>query len=179
MLHHLGAFLIALGMPRQAIWAGMPRFLRRVFVSWPVRTAVDMIQHPAVAPVLFVGLIYLWLIPAFHTRVMLDADLYNIMNASMAVDGIFFWCLVLDFRPHPPARIGSDKRGLSGRCPRCLAYRLQSPGAGCRLTPEARSSRLVVKAHAHLAPACEMMPSVDKSKDVPPISLQVADAAHR
>jgi putative membrane protein len=112
VLHHLGAFLIALGMPGQTIWAGMPRFLRPVFVSWPVRTVVDTIQHPAVAPVLFVGLIYLWLIPAFHTRVMLDVDFYNTMNASMAVDGIFFWCLVLDNRPRPPARIGSGLRAL-------------------------------------------------------------------
>ncbi|MGH6875784.1 MAG: cytochrome c oxidase assembly protein [Rhizomicrobium sp.] len=112
VLHHVGAFLIALGMPGQAIWAGMPRFLRPVFTSKPVRSVVDVIQHRVVAPVLFVGLIYLWLIPAFHTRVMLDANLYNVMNASMAIDGIFFWSLILDSRPHPPARIGSGLRAL-------------------------------------------------------------------
>jgi putative membrane protein len=112
ILHHLGAFLIALGMPGEAIWAGMPAFLKPPLRSWPVRRTVDFIQHPAVAPVLFVGLIYLWLVPAFHTRVMLDANLYNVMNASMAVDGIFFWCLILDSRPHPPARIGSGLRAL-------------------------------------------------------------------
>ncbi len=112
VLHHIGAFLIALGMPGQAIWAGMPKFLKPVLTSRPVRAAVDLIQHPAVAPVLFVGLIYLWLIPAFHTRVMLDANLYNLMNASMAVDGIFFWCLILDSRPHPPARLGYGLRAL-------------------------------------------------------------------
>ncbi|HEX4078991.1 MAG TPA: cytochrome c oxidase assembly protein [Rhizomicrobium sp.] len=112
VLHHVGAFLIALGMPGEAIWAGMPQFLKPVFASKPVRGVVDVIQHPAVAPVLFVGLIYLWLIPAFHTRVMLDANLYNVMNASMAVDGIFFWSLILDSRPHPPARLGFGLRAL-------------------------------------------------------------------
>jgi putative membrane protein len=112
VLHHIGAFLIALGMPGQAIRAGMPDFLRPVIDSKPVRAVVDVIQHPVVAPVLFVGLLYLWLIPAFHTRVMLDTRLYNLMNASMAVDGIFFWSLILDHRPRPPARLGSGMRAL-------------------------------------------------------------------
>lgn len=112
VLHHIGAFLIALGASGPVLWAGMPAFLRPIIASWPVRRTVDFIQHPAVAPVLFVGLIYLWLVPAFHTRVMLDVRLYDLMNESMAVDGIFFWCLVLDHRPKPPARIGSGLRAL-------------------------------------------------------------------
>ena len=69
-------------------------------------------QHPAVAPVLFVGLLYFWLIPAIHTRVMLDANLYALMNWTMAINGIFFWWLVLDPRPKPPARLSSLMRGL-------------------------------------------------------------------
>lgn len=112
VLHHLGAFLIALGAPGPAIWAGVPGFLKPVFTSNPVKATVDVIQHPVVAPVLFVGLIYLWLIPQFHTRVMLDARLYDLMNMSMAVDGIFFWCLILDRRPKPPARLASGWRAL-------------------------------------------------------------------
>ncbi len=43
----------------------------------PVRRALDVLQHPAIAPVLFVGLLYFWLIPAIHTRVMLDDNLYE------------------------------------------------------------------------------------------------------
>jgi len=112
ILHHVGAFLIALGTPAEAIWAGMPQFLKPVFASKPVRGTVDFIQHPLVAPVLFVGLIYLWLIPDIHTRVMLDVNLYNVMNASMAIDGIFFWSLILDPRPRPPARLGFGLRAL-------------------------------------------------------------------
>jgi putative membrane protein len=112
VLHHSGAFLIALGASGPALWAGMPRVVHPVLASRPVKALVDFIQHPAVAPVLFVGLIYLWLVPSLHTRVMLDLRLYNLMNASMAIDGIFFWCLILDTRPKPPARIGSGLRAL-------------------------------------------------------------------
>jgi putative membrane protein len=43
---------------------------------------------------------------------MLDVRLYNLMNWTMAVDGIFFWCLILDPRPKPPARIGIGLRAL-------------------------------------------------------------------
>jgi putative membrane protein len=112
VLHHSGAFLIALGTAGPVLWAGMPALLRPILASRPVTLVVDFLQHPAVAPVLFVGLIYLWLIPAIHTRVMLDANLYTLMNASMAVNGIMFWNLILDPRPKPPARIGSGMRAL-------------------------------------------------------------------
>ena len=112
VLHHLGPFLIALGGAGRVLWNGMPSFLHPVLKSRPVRGFVDFIMHPAVAPVVFVGLIYLWLIPGIHTRVMLDANLYDVMNWSMAIDGIFFWCLVLDPRPKPPARLGLGMRAL-------------------------------------------------------------------
>ena len=112
VLHHVGPFLIALGASGPVLWAGMPDFLKPVFESKPVRAFVDFIMHPVVAPVLFVGMIYLWLIPAIHIRVMLDKRLYDVMNWSMALDGIAFWWLVLDPRPRPPARIGSGIRAL-------------------------------------------------------------------
>jgi putative membrane protein len=112
VLHHLGAFLIALGAAGPAIRAGMPDFVRPFFDSKPVRAVCNVMQHPAVAPVLFVGLLYFWLIPPIHTRVMLDANLYELMNWTMAINGIFFWWLVLDPRPKPPARLSSLMRGL-------------------------------------------------------------------
>ncbi len=112
LLHHLGPFFIALGGAGSLIWRGMPAFLHPPLKSRPVRAVVDFVQHPAVAPVLFVGLIYFWLIPDVHTRVMLDIRLYDVMNWSMAVDGIFFWCLLLDPRPKPPARLGLGVRVL-------------------------------------------------------------------
>jgi putative membrane protein len=112
VLHHIGAFLVALGTSGPVLWAGMPAFLQPIFDSKSVRAAMDAIMNPIVAPLLFVGMIYLWLIPAIHTRVMLDKNLYDLMNWSMALDGIAFWWLVLDPRPRPPARIGSGWRAL-------------------------------------------------------------------
>jgi putative membrane protein len=105
VLHHLGAMLIAAGMAGPVLRAGMPDFVRKI-VDWRIgRRVVDVIQHPAIAPVQFIGFLYLWLIPQIHTRVMLDRDLYDLMNWSMGVSGILFWALILDPRPSPPARL--------------------------------------------------------------------------
>jgi putative membrane protein len=112
VLHHAGAFLIALGAAGPALRAGMPPFVRALFEARPVRMLTDVLQHPAIAPVLFVGLLYFWLVPAIHTRAMLDTRLYDIMNWMMTLNGIMFWCLVLDKRPKPPARLSSLMRAL-------------------------------------------------------------------
>ncbi|MDE2133895.1 MAG: cytochrome c oxidase assembly protein [Alphaproteobacteria bacterium] len=112
ILHHTGAFLIALGASGPAVRAGMPDFLKPLIDARPVQRMVDFMQHPAVAPFLFVGLLYFWLFPEVHTRVMLDRNLYDIMNWTMAINGIFFWCLILDQRPKPPARLSSLMRAL-------------------------------------------------------------------
>jgi putative membrane protein len=110
-LHHAGAFLIGIAASGPVLRAGMPAFLLPVIDAKPVRRAVDVLQHPAVAPFLFVGLLYFWLLPAIHTRVMLDANLYNLMNWTMAINGVMFWSLVLDPRPKPPARLSHLMRG--------------------------------------------------------------------
>jgi putative membrane protein len=105
VLHHAGAFLIALGMSGPVLFAGMPDFLKPVVTSRPVQRILAVLQHPVMAPFLFVGLLYFWLIPQIHTRVMLDANLYALMNWTMAVNGVMFWSLILDSRPKPPARL--------------------------------------------------------------------------
>lgn len=112
VLHHLGPFLIALAASGGVVWAGMPAFLKRLLTTAPVRGVVNVIQNPIVAPLLFFGLIWMWLYPPLHVRVMLDENLYYLMNWTMAVDGIFFWCLVLDLRPKPPARVSPLVRAL-------------------------------------------------------------------
>jgi len=112
VLHHAGPFLIALGTAGPVVRAGLPRFVARMADWRPVQRFVDFIQHPAVAPVLFVGLLYFWLTPAIHTPAMLDRDIYDIMNWSMVINGIFFWWLILDPRPRPPARISVLARVL-------------------------------------------------------------------
>ena len=105
VLHHLGAFAIALGMSGPVLFAGMPDFLKPVVTSRPVQATLGALQNPIMAPFLFVGLLYFWLIPSIHTRVMLDANLYEVMNWTMAVNGVMFWSLILDSRPSPPARL--------------------------------------------------------------------------
>jgi putative membrane protein len=112
VLHHAGAFLIAMGASGPVIYAGMPDFLKPVIDSKPVRATMNFLQHPAIAPVLFVGLLYFWLIPSIHTTVMLDRSLYDFMNWTMTINGIMFWSLVLDARRKPPARLSPLIRGL-------------------------------------------------------------------
>ena len=105
VLHHLGAFLIALGMGGPVLWAGMPDGLKPLVTARPVQRGLAVLQNPVMAPFLFVGLLYFWLIPKIHTRVMLDANLYELMNWTMAINGVMFWSLILDSRAKPPARL--------------------------------------------------------------------------
>jgi putative membrane protein len=112
VLHHAGAFLIAMGMGGPVLYAGLPQPLRRIVDARPVQRLASILQHPAVAPLLFVGLLYFWLIPQLHTRVMLDEPLYMLMNWTMAINGVMFWALVLDSRGKPPARLSHLMRAL-------------------------------------------------------------------
>jgi putative membrane protein len=112
VMHHLGPFLIALGGAGPALKRGMPPFLRPLVENRTIGAAIRAIQRPWIAAFLFVGLFYFWLIPAVHFRAMLDARLYAVMNWSMVLDGILFWCLVLDPRPKPPARASYAARAM-------------------------------------------------------------------
>src|SRR5215467_14180661 len=67
VLHHAGAFLVAMGMSGQVLFAGMPQFLKPLIKSGPVQAVLNFVQHPVIAPFLFVGLLYFCLIPAIHT----------------------------------------------------------------------------------------------------------------
>ena len=112
VLHHAGAFAMALGMGGQAVFAGMPEPLQALARSRPVSAMLSVLQHPAVAPALFVGLLYFWLIPQIHTVVMLNRNLYEVMNWTMAINGVMFWSLILDSRAKPPARLSHLMRAL-------------------------------------------------------------------
>ena len=71
---------------------------------------VYVLQQPVLAALLFVGSFFFWLIPAVHFRAMIDPGLFTLMNWTMVGDGILFWCLVLDPRPSPPARVSFGGR---------------------------------------------------------------------
>ena len=103
VLHHLGPFLIALSGPGVVLGAGTPEVLRRpVAAFWRLpftQGCYRVIQHPVIAGLLFVGLIYLWLIPDIHFYAMLNRRLYALMNWSMALDGLLFWWMILQGWP--------------------------------------------------------------------------------
>jgi putative membrane protein len=106
VLHHLAPLLIVLAYPHEVLKRGVSaqihkRILLPLWNSWPVRASYRFIQSPVIAPVLFVGLIYFWLIPSIHFNAMLSETLYKVMNWSMLLDGLFFWWLMVDNRmPH-------------------------------------------------------------------------------
>jgi putative membrane protein len=99
ILHHVGPILIVLATPLAVMARGLPQPLcagvRTFWSNGSVRAIYRFVQNPVVAPLLFVGLIYFWLVPAIHFTAMLSADRYRLMNWGMAVDGIFFWWLML------------------------------------------------------------------------------------
>lgn len=137
LLHHLAPFLFALAWPGPALWAGIPPRLRRsiaepLTASRPFRAAMDFLMNPLICGGIFVGLIWLWLVPRIHFYAMLDVRLYRLMNWSMAIDGLFFWLLTLDPRPSPPARMKPAYRVLllAAVIPPQIA-----PGALITLTP--------------------------------------------
>jgi putative membrane protein len=116
VLHHLAPFLIAVAAPSGTLAAGLPPAVRRDFVTPLYKTPAlnhfyRAIQQPLVAALLFVGLIYLWLIPGVHFLAMLNVPLYDAMNWSMALDGLLFWWMVFNLR----APNSSDAHHYGGR----------------------------------------------------------------
>lgn len=115
VLHHIGPFLIALSYPHPVLRAGLPHALRQSVLpafttSAPFRLSKAVLLNPIVAVVLFTGIIYFWLESSVHFIAMLDWRWYRIMNWSVTIDGVLFWCLVLDPRTSPPARLSPGMR---------------------------------------------------------------------
>ena len=119
VLHHVGAMLIALGLPFRYWRAGLAGPLKRHLIEplaqrfsmrrvsaaghalgYPIR----ILQHPVIGSLIFVGLILFWLTPAVHFDAMLSHKLYLLMNWSMVIDGVLFWMVIID--PRPPAESG-------------------------------------------------------------------------
>jgi len=99
IVHHIGPVLIVLAAPERVLRAGIPAGLRGVRIAaWirrPMQLVFRLIQHPLIAPTLFVGLIFFWLTPSIHFTAMIDTRRYNLMNWSMLADGLLFWWLML------------------------------------------------------------------------------------
>lgn len=111
-MHHIGPLLIALAWPGAEIQRGMPRPLRRLVEHRIVVGIVHFLQQPVLAATLFVSSFFFWLIPSIHFRAMIDPNLFSLMNWTMVIEGILFWCLVLDPRSSPPARVSFGGRAV-------------------------------------------------------------------
>ncbi|MDQ2804086.1 MAG: cytochrome c oxidase assembly protein [Pseudomonadota bacterium] len=134
VMHHLGPFLIVIAWPGETLRRGMPDPVRRLIDRPALARIVAVLQQPVLAGTLFVGLIFFWLIPSVHFRAMIDARLYAIMNWTMVVDGLLFWCLVMDPRPCPPARLS-----LPGRLILVLAVQVPQIAGGAFISFVGRS----------------------------------------
>lgn len=118
LLHHLAPLLIVASYPASVLRAGLPlawraRVLRPARHAWPWRAVRAVLFNPALATVLFIGFILVWLIPSMQTMAMLDWRVYRFMNWSMLASGFIYWALVLDHRPRPPGRMTPGLRVLS------------------------------------------------------------------
>ena len=114
VLHHLGPFLMIVALRPDLVRRALPSWVHRRVVGPAVRDpflygSYRFIQHPLVASLLFVGLIYFWLTPSIHFAAMLSTPRYLAMNWSMVIDGLLFWWVVLD--PRPPAAHGTAGYG--------------------------------------------------------------------
>ena len=118
LLHHLAPLVIMASYPGSVLRAGMPlrwrvHFLRPALRMWPWRLVRAVLLNPAVATILFVFFVLIWLIPSMQTMAMLDWRVYRFMNWSMILSGFIYWWLVLDHRPRPPGRMIPGLRVLS------------------------------------------------------------------
>lgn len=114
ILHHLGPILIALSnpLPIARYWYGFAGPGSRRLLA-PLGWLYRLLQQPAIAAFLFVGLIFFWLWPPIHFDAMLSRQLYWLMNWSMLLDGLLFWWLILDSRsPAFSNALGYGKRIL-------------------------------------------------------------------
>ncbi|PSQ93123.1 MAG: hypothetical protein BRD57_01910 [Proteobacteria bacterium SW_6_67_9] len=69
-------------------------------------------QQPAIACILFVGIIVFWLMPEIHFDAMLSVDRYRLMNASVFGEGLLFWWLIVDPRGRAHAGLSFGLRIL-------------------------------------------------------------------
>src|SRR6185437_16744248 len=111
-LHDLGPALLAAAAPGATLLRGLPRWAQprwqaaRRSLEAPSRLLLDV----RTATALYVVSQLIWLLPPLFFEVMLSNRLYRIMFWSMVLGGLPFWHLMLDPRPHPPARLRLRQR---------------------------------------------------------------------
>ena len=103
LLHDCIPILLALSAPVPELIRGLPRRVRSPGSAPLLRGAMRRLwswtQHPVVGPVLFVGVIYVWLAPAALDYASTGGWGRAVMNASVLIGGMPFWWLMLDPAP--------------------------------------------------------------------------------
>ena len=112
VLHDLGPALLAAATPGATLSRGLPRWAR----SWlqPIARTFqvprELLLDPGIATALYVVSQLVWLLPAITFDVMLSNRLFELMSWSTVLGALPFWHLMLDPRPHPPARLRLRQR---------------------------------------------------------------------
>lgn len=152
VLHHLGPFLIALSNP-VPVWRRA--FGGRLIAPAWLKAVYRFLQHPVVAPVLFVGLIFFWLHPEIHFDAMLSHRLYLLMNWSMALDGLLFWYLMMAPRSHGFPAAAADSSAVARRAPSGrldVPFSTPAPTSSPRDAPQRRLDALATESRTPWEP---------------------------
>lgn len=110
MVMHLGALLVVIAMPTGVLLRGLPRWFRvkvvkPVMQNRSVIASFDFLNHPAIAPLLFLGAMIFWNIPRFHDFAVLHEDVHFFMHYTMLLFGLFYWWMLWDPRRKAIKRI--------------------------------------------------------------------------
>lgn len=112
LLHDLGPALLAAAAPGEALWYGLPRWVRRCpeDALRRLRMLREVLLDARVATLLYIVSQLLWILPPIAFDVMLSNPLYELMSWSTMLGALPFWHLVLDPRPYPLARLRLRQR---------------------------------------------------------------------
>ena len=105
LLRMFGPLLILLGAPLTPMLRGLPpwalhRVVRPIVGNPGARRAYEILTNPVFTTVLFLGVLYLWQVPAAHNAALRNAALHEFMHFTMLASGLLFWWLVVDPKPH-------------------------------------------------------------------------------
>ena len=105
LLRMVGPVLLLLGAPLTPMLRGLPIWARQGVVRPIVRNPTtrrvyDFLTNPVVAPVLFLGTMYLWQVPTLHNLSLKNGLVHDGMHATLLFTGILFWWLMIDPKPH-------------------------------------------------------------------------------
>lgn len=105
MLQHFLLMMVAppllwLGLPELPLLHGLPSSLRRdglgPFLRWPVLHRVrSFLTHPVVCFVCFVGVTWLWHVPALYETALVDPFWHEVEHAAFFGSALLFWFPVI------------------------------------------------------------------------------------